>query len=48
MARGIANEDNPLDANLEKVLPSLQHWHSANGQAVSNLAQEFEAFREEH
>ena len=47
MAHGVANEDNPLDANLEKVLPSLQHWHSANNQAVSNLAQEFEAFREE-
>lgn len=33
----LRNEKNPLDANLERVIPGLHQWHKVNNDAVCKL-----------
>lgn len=35
----LSSQNDPLDANLEKVLPSLHEWHRINRDEMSNLKQ---------
>jgi hypothetical protein len=37
MKMALENEDNPLDANLEKVIPGLHQWHQANHSELKNV-----------
>jgi hypothetical protein len=39
MARELTNQQDPLDANMEKVLPSLHQWHRINNEEMSRLKQ---------
>ena len=40
MATELTTDTNPLDANLEKVLPGLCHWHKANQDTVERIKQD--------
>ena len=37
MATELRNENNPLDANMEKVLPGLHQWHNINGNRIERV-----------
>ena len=37
MELALQNEDDSLDANLEKVLPGIHQWHNANNSAIKKL-----------
>jgi hypothetical protein len=37
MTDALSSQEDPLDANMEKVLPSLHQWHRINNQEMSNL-----------
>ena len=39
------HEENPLDANLEKVIPGLHHWHTATHSAVTSLSTRIDDFQ---
>jgi Transcriptional activator of glycolytic enzymes len=39
MTKALRDENDPLDANLEKVIPGLHQWHSVNHSAVTKLTQ---------
>jgi len=38
MKSAIESENNPLDANLESVIPGIQQWHNANTQSITCLS----------
>jgi hypothetical protein len=41
MAKELSSQNDPLDANLEKVLPSLHEWHRINKDEMARLKQSF-------
>jgi len=47
MRHTLSTEQNLLDTSLDKVLPLVQQWHSANQQAVIQLINQFASFAED-
>ena len=46
MRMSLDNEEYPLDANLEAVLPGLNQWHAVNNKAVGELKERMEKLSE--
>ena len=42
MAKVLGEEEYPLDARLELVLPGIHQWHSQNQRAVNAVGQKVE------
>jgi Transcriptional activator of glycolytic enzymes len=40
MKVALEQQDDPLDANLEKVLPGVHQWHQVNNNAVQRIAED--------
>lgn len=47
MKRELENEESPLDANLEKVLPGVHQWHRATHQELSRVTTELRDLKDE-
>lgn len=47
MRQAIQRESNPMDADLERVLPGVHRWHQANQQAMDAMTNKVDGFIEE-